>query len=322
MEEKLLVTPSPHIKSPTTVKRIMFGVIAALLPASAAGVYWFGSNALLLILVSVAFAVASEAVWQRANKQEITIGDLSAVVTGLLLAMTLPPGVPLYVPAIGSVFAIVIGKQIFGGLGVNFVNPALAGRAFVLAAWPSAMTSAWVNPATRDAISSATPLGGGAVPGLVDLLIGKRLGSLGETCVIALLLGGAFLLATDIIDGWIPLGFLGTLFVGTWVFGSPLGYLKGDGLQGLLLGGAILGAFFMATDYVTSPVTPKGRLIMGIGCGFMTLLIRIWGGYPEGVTYAILFMNLITPLIDKFVVPKYYGYAHDLAARKSAKAKR
>ncbi|HHW27615.1 MAG TPA: RnfABCDGE type electron transport complex subunit D [Firmicutes bacterium] len=327
MGEKLIVTPSPHIKSPRTVKGVMLGVVISLLPACVGAVVLFGMNALLILITSVVSAVVAEALWQRATKQEITVGDFSAVITGLLLAMTLPPGVPLYVPAVGSVFAIVIAKQIFGGLGSNFVNPALAGRAFVLAAWPMSVAGAWLNPLTHDAVSSPTPLavlkgGGTNIPGLWDLLIGNRTGSLGETSIILLLLGGLFLLVTKIIDWRTPVGFLGTLFVGTWIFGKPGALFQGDGLSAILLGGAVLGAFFMATDYVTSPVTPKGRLIFGIGAGLVTLLIRLWGGYPEGVTYGILFMNLMTPIIDRFVVPKYYGYEHDARARKSAEGKR
>ncbi len=327
MGEKLVITPSPHIKGPRTIKKIMLCVVVSLLPACVAAVVLFGMNALLILVTSVTSAVVAEALWQRATKQEITIDDYSAVVTGLLLAMTLPPGVPLYVPAIGSAFAIVIAKQIFGGLGCNFVNPALAGRAFVLAAWPMSMSIAWLSPRTYDAVSSPTPLavlkgGGTDIPGLWDLLVGNRTGSLGETSIILLLLGGVFLLAVDIIDWQTPVGFLATLFVGTWAFGKPGALFQGDGLSAILLGGAVLGAFFMATDYVTTPVTPTGRLIFGIGAGFVTLLIRLWGGYPEGVTYGILFMNLLTPIIDKFVVPKYYGYEHDVKARKSAEVKR
>ena len=325
MGEKLLITSSPHLSGPHTVRGLMLGVVLALVPASIAAVVLFGFRALLVIVASVASAVVSEAVYEKAVKRDVTVGDLSAVITGLLLALTLPPGVPLYVPVVGSAFAIVIAKQIFGGLGTNFVNPALAGRAFVMAAWPLQVQRSWVMPLSYDATSVATPLvafkgGSGAVPGIADLLIGNRLGSLGETCIAALLLGAAYLIVRGVIDWRLPAGYLATVAVGTWIFGKPGEYFQGDPVTALLLGGVVLGAFFMATDYVTSPVTAKGRFYMGIGAGLITLLIRLWGGYPEGVTYAILFMNLVSPLIDRFVVPKYYGYMHDVALRSKAKA--
>jgi len=304
----------------------MRDVVLALVPASIAAVWLFGLRALLVIVASVASAVISEWVYEKAVKRDVTVGDLSAVITGLLLALTLPPGVPLYVPVVGSAFAIIIAKQVFGGLGTNFVNPALAGRAFLLAAWPAHVLKDWVTPLSYDATTSATPLavskgiGAGQIPGITDLLIGNRLGSLGETCILALLLGAAYLLFKGVIDWTIPAGFLGTLAVGTWIFGKSGAYFQGDPVTALMLGGAVIGAFFMATDYITSPVTKKGRLYMGIGAGFITLLIRLWGGYPEGVTYAILLMNVVTPLIDRFVVPRYYGYMHDAALRSKANA--
>jgi electron transport complex protein RnfD len=324
MEGKFVITPSPHLKSPRTVRGIMRDVVISLLPASVAAVVLFGVRALLLMVVSVVSAVLAEALYEKAVGRDVTVSDYSAAITGLLLAMTLPPGVPLHIPVVGSVFAIVVVKQLFGGLGNNFVNPALAGRAFVMAAYPMHMTQDWLQPLTGDAVSGATPLpllrgtGAGEMPGLFDLLIGKRSGSLGETCILALVIGGLYLVWRKVIDFRTPLGFLGTIFVGTLVFGKPGEVFRGDGLAAILLGGAVLGAFFMATDYVTSPVTPKGRLYMGIGAGFITLIIRLWGGYPEGVTYGILFLNLMTPLIDRFVVPRYYGYAHDMAAKRNA----
>lgn len=324
MGQKLAITSSPHLTGPKTVRNLMLDVVLALVPASIAAVVLFGMRALLVIVASVGTAVVSEFLYQKAVKRDVTVGDYSAVITGLLVALTLPPGVPLYVPVVGSAFAIVIAKQIFGGLGTNFVNPALAGRAFVMAAWPLQMQRSWIEPLAYDATSAATPLVafkvGGETPAITDLLIGSRLGSLGETCIAALLLGAAYLLARGVIDWTIPAGYLGTLALGTWIFGKSGAYFQGDPLTAVLLGGAVLGAFFMATDYVTSPVTPKGRLYMGIGAGFITLLIRLWGGYPEGVTYGILFMNLVTPLIDRFVVPRYYGYMHDAALRRKANA--
>lgn len=328
MGSKLIITSSPHLKGHDTVKGIMLDVAIALLPACVASAVIFGAPAVLVLAVSTASAVLSEAVWQKALKRDITVGDCSAVITGMLLGMSLPPGVPLYIPALGSAFAIVIAKQIFGGLGCNFVNPALAGRAFLVAAWPAYMTGAWINPVSRDAATGATPLSilhdgsSGVIPATRDLFRGNRLGSVGETCILALLLGGIYLLVRGVIDFRIPLGYLGTLFAGTWIFGKPGELFKGDGLTAVLLGGAVMGAFFMATDYVTSPVTKRGRLYMGIGAGLITLLIRLWGGYPEGVTYAILLMNLVTPLIDRVVVPPYYGRLHDVEARRKARTGR
>ena len=323
MEDKLLITPAPHITSKNTVRGQMLDVVIALVPASIAAVVIFGVRSLWVILASLVSAVAAEAIYQKLLKKPLTINDMSATVTGLLLALTLPPGVPIWVPIIGSAFAIVIAKQIFGGLGTNFINPALAGRAFVLAAWPLHMTHDWVTPLGYDALTGATPLVAFNSTGrtgltLKELFLGLRAGSLGETCVIALLAGGVYLIVRDVIDWRIPVGYLGTLALGTWIFGSPNGLFQGDWISAIFLGGAVLGSFFMATDYVTSPVTRRGRLFMGIGAGIVTLLIRLWGSYPEGVTYAILFMNLVTPLIDKYVVPKYYGYAHDVQARRAA----
>lgn len=323
MADKLLITSSPHIKAERTVRSIMLDVIIALVPASAAAVVFFGMKALVVLFASTASAVLSEYLYQKATKREVTVGDLSAAVTGILLGLTLPPGVPVYVPIVGSAFAIVIAKQLFGGLGTNFVNPALAARAFVLAAWPLHLTSAWINPLTHDAATGATPLAafgaGHSSVSLPQLLIGNRLGSLGETSAIAILLGAAYLLYRKVIDLRIPAGYIVTLGLGIFIFGKPGALFQGEPLTGVLLGGVLLGAFFMATDYVTSPVTPRGRLYMGIGAGLITLLIRYWGEYPEGVTYAILFMNLVTPLIDRFVVQKYYGYMHDVAARRNAR---
>ncbi len=323
MEDKLLITSSPHVRDPRTVRGLMLDVVISLVPAVIAGAVLFGLRSLLVILTSIVSAVVSEMIYQKMVKRSVTITDYSAVITGLLLALTLPPNVPVWIPIIGSVFAIIIVKQLFGGLGTNFVNPALAARAFLLAAWPLHMTQDWVTPMTYDAVTSATPLlafngTGQADLTLGKLLLGQRLGSLGETSIVALLLGGIYLVIRDVIDFRIPIGYLGSLAIGTWIFGAPGTFFQGDPLGAICLGGAFLGAFFMATDYVTSPVTSRGRLYMGIGAGIITLVIRLWGGYPEGVTYAILFMNLVTPLIDRYVVPRYYGYEHDVRARKKA----
>ncbi|HHY37567.1 MAG TPA: RnfABCDGE type electron transport complex subunit D, partial [Clostridia bacterium] len=244
----------------------------------------------------------------------VTVGDWSAAVTGLLLAFNIPVTAPLWLPVVGSAFAIIIVKQLFGGLGQNFVNPALAARAMLMAAWPAHMTS-WVTP--FDAVSTATPLATlvpkageatAALPSYWNMFVGNIPGCLGETSALAILAGGAYLLLRGVIDWRIPVGFIGTVAVLTWIIG-PKGIFTGDPLAHILAGGLMLGAFFMATDYVTSPVTRKGRLIMGIGCGIITVLIRIYGSYPEGVSYSILIMNIATPLIDKFVQPRVFGVA-------------
>lgn len=326
MTERLIVSSSPHWKTDRTVSVLMLDVVVALMPAVVASLVFFGLRALGIILTSVVSAVVSEAVYERAVKREVTIRDYSAVITGILLAMNMPPGVPLWIPAIGSAFAIIVAKQIFGGLGYNFVNPALAGRAFVMAAWPLHMTRDWLAPGFFggvDAGASATPLAilkgtsAGTLPGIWDMLLGNRAGSLGETSVLAILVGGLYLIWKEVIDPRIPLGFIGTVFLLTLTFGRPGSLFQGNALYHILSGGLFLGAFFMATDYVTSPVTAKGRLVMGVGCGLITVLIRLWGGYPEGVSYSILLMNLFTPLIDRVVVPKYYGWKHEARKEKA-----
>lgn len=300
------VSSSPHIHSKHSVKGIMRDVAIALLPATAAGIYFFKLQAALVILVSVLSCVAAEAIWQKATKQKVTIDDYSAVVTGLLLAFNLPASVPLWIPAIGGFFAIIIVKQFFGGLGQNFMNPALAARAFLLASWPVQMTN-W----TVDGVSAATALGilkegNGALPSLMNVFVGNVGGCIGETSVIALLIGGAYLLYKRIISWHIPVTYIGTVFVLTWIFGRG-GFMTGNPVYEIFAGGLMLGAIFMATDYSSSPMTPKGQIIMGIGCGVLTSIIRIYGGYPEGVSYSILLMNLFVPLIDKYTVPKAFG---------------
>lgn len=311
-ELKFVVSSSPHIRDRATVDVLMRDVVFALLPACFAALAFFGPHAGLLIGVSIVSAIAAEYLWQRATRSKVTVRDLSAVVTGLLLALNLPPGAPLWLPAVGSVFAIVVVKQLFGGLGHNFLNPALGARAMLMASWPQHMT-AWRAP--FDAVTGATPLAAlvpkaGAttahLPSYVQMFIGNIPGCIGETSALALLLGGIYLILRKTIDWRIPLGFIGTVAVMSWVLG-PRGVFTGDPLAHVLLGGLMLGAFFMATDYVTSPVTPKGRLIMGIGCGVITVLIRLYGSYPEGVSYSILFMNLVTPLIDRYTVPRRLG---------------
>lgn len=297
------VSLSPHVRDSASTRRIMLQVCLALLPALAFGVWAFGLYALLVVALSVASAVGTEALVQRCLKRPITISDGSAAVTGLLLGLTLPPEAPWYVPVFGAVFAIFIAKQVFGGLGDNFVNPALAGRAFLLACWPVEMTS-YPNPFAVDALTSATPLADAgfaqSAAALQNAYLGLVPGTIGETCKLALLLGAAYLLLRRVIDWRIPVAYLGSLALLSWAFGE-------DGLLAIGLGGAILGAFFMATDYVTSPITPWGKLVYGVGCGLITFAIRTWGAYPEGVTYAILLMNVAAPLIDRGFRPRKYG---------------
>lgn len=307
MDNKLIASSSPHIRSDETISRIMLDVIIALLPATLASIYFFRLNAFMLIALSVVSAVATEAIFQKARKKPITINDLSAVVTGLLVAFNIPASAPWWIPVIGSAFAIAIVKQFFGGLGHNFMNPALAARAMLLASWPTIMTD-WVTPGV-DAMTTATPLAilkgqaEGTLPSLTDMLLGNIGGSLGETSAILLIIGGIYLLYRGVINWRIPFTYIGTVAVIMLVFGGGLE----NTAYHLLAGGLMLGAFFMATDYASSPVTKKGQIIFGIGAGLLTAIIRLKGGYPEGVSYSILLMNVAAPLIDKYTSPKVFG---------------
>lgn len=312
MEKKLLASSSPHIRSKLSTPGIMRDVVIALLPAMAAGLYFFRLRALFVIAVTVLSCVLAEYVSNRIMKKEQTIKDFSAVVTGMLLAFNLPPSIPLWIAAVGGVFAIVIVKQLFGGLGHNFMNPALAARAFMLASWPVQMTS-WTGPV--DAVTAATPLAlikkggeaaGAALPSYWSLFSGNTAGCIGETSVIALLIGAAYLFYRKVITPSIPLSFIATVALMTWLLGGN-GLFTGDFIYHILSGGLILGAFFMATDYTTTPVTAKGQIIMGIGCGLITSIIRLYGGYPEGVSYSILLMNVAAPLIERYTIPKSFG---------------
>ena len=307
---RFLVSSSPHIRSGETTQKIMLDVIIALMPALLAGVFYFGLNALTLTAVAVAFAVATEAVIQKILGKPVTVNDLSAVVTGILIAFNVPVTLPLWMVAVGSIFAIAIAKQCFGGLGYNFINPALAARAMLLASWPVRMTG-WVAPGA-DAVSTATPLAilkggeaaGQALPGLWDMFIGNIGGCIGETSVLALIIGGAYLLYRRVISYRIPLVYIATVAVLSFLFG---GFDADTMIYNILAGGLFRGAIFMATDYSTSPMSPKGQIIFAIGCGFLTSLIRFYGGYPEGVSYSILIMNVATPLIDKYTMPRKFG---------------
>jgi electron transport complex protein RnfD len=286
----------------------MLDVIIALIPALAASIYYFGANAMILVLASVISAVVTEYLCQRAMKRPLTVTDLSAVVTGILLAFNLPAEAPWWIAIIGSAFAIAIVKQIFGGIGFNFLNPALGARAFLMASWPHHMTGGFIDPVT-DAVSSATPLSllkgtaSGQLPSLWDMLMGNIPGVIGETSSILLLAGGLYLIYRGTIKWIIPVFYIGTVAAIALVIDA------GNLPYHILGGGLILGAFFMATDYATSPVTDKGKVFYAVGAGVLTMFIRKMGGYPEGVSYSILLMNIITPMIDKYVKPHVFGVA-------------
>ncbi|MBU4473538.1 MAG: RnfABCDGE type electron transport complex subunit D [Candidatus Omnitrophica bacterium] len=315
MPDKLIVSVSPHIHSHESTPKVMWSVFFALIPAGIVGVFIFGLAALKIIIISVLSCLVTEALIQKLTHRRISIGDGSAVLTGLLLAYNLSSNVPFWIPVIGGIFAIAVCKQAFGGLGANIFNPALAARAFLLASWPKHMTG-FSKPFSPDAVTSATPLAmlkEGKVADLVqsglsymDLFLGKRSGCLGEVCILVLLIGAVYLLWRGYIWWYTPAGFILTLGGLSWIFGVG-GFFKGDFLFSILAGGVILGAFFMATDYVTTPITKKGQLIFGIGCGVITFIIRRFGGYPEGISYSILMMNATVPLIDRYVRPRRYG---------------
>ena len=320
MKIMLTVSSPPYINSSDTVVKRMRDVLIALLPAALFGIHAYGEKAFITIAACVLSAVLAEYLYRKIIHKNSTINDLSAVVTGLLLAFNLPPDVPLWIPIIGGIFAIVVVKQLFGGLGSNFINPALAARAFLLASFPVNMTN-WTLPdavtsatSVSDAVTSATYLARIKanpyfVPELSDytaLLFGKIGGCIGETSAIALLAGGLYLLFRKVINWRIPVFYISSFCIFAFIFGRT-GYFSGNILFEALNGGLLLGAFFMATDYATSPITLNGKIIMGIGCGFLTVMIRFFGGYPEGVSYAILIMNIFVPLIDKYIRPRVYG---------------
>lgn len=318
MDQMKTVSSSPHIRASITTSSIMRDVCIALLPALVCAVICFGARALYLTVLSVVFCVGFEYLWQKLLKKPITISDGTAAVTGMLLAFNLPVTAPWWLVLIGAFVAIVIAKQFFGGVGNNFINPALAGRAFLLASWPVLMTK-WVEPFTigffipGDLVSSATPLAilknpaAGTMPELTDLFLGNIGGCIGETSVLALLLGGIYLVARKIISPRIPVSYIVTVAVLTFIFPND-GYSGvNSALINVFSGGLMLGAIFMATDYVTSPITKRGQIIMGLGCGILTFVIRRFGGYPEGVSYSILLMNVATPLIDRWTQPVAFG---------------
>jgi electron transport complex protein RnfD len=326
----LIVSVSPHVRDEESIARIMWTVNLSLLPAFIMALYYFGPRAVYVTGLCILSAVLSERIYQKGLHRKVTINDGSAFLTGLLLGMNLPPSVPFYIPIVGSFVAIVITKMLFGGLGYNVFNPALIGRAFLLITWPKLMTI-WSQPTAHfvalDAKTTATPLGILKEEGMTKLveifgdkmnlyshlLMGNRAGSLGETSVIALLIGAAFLLYKRYITWHIPFSFLGTVAILAWVFGGKnpetgsIVFFAGDPVIHLLSGGLMLGAFFMATDYVTCPTIKKGQIIFGIGCGAITMLIRLKGGFPEGVMFAILLMNCFAPLIDRNVKSRMFG---------------
>jgi electron transport complex protein RnfD len=341
MENKFFVSSSPHITDKDSIPKIMYGVVISLVPATIGSIYFFGIRAGWIILLAIIAAVTTEAGLQKLMKKPITVKDGSAIVTGILLAFNVPAEVPWWIPVIGSVFAIAIGKIPFGGLGYNPLNPALLGRAFLLASWPTRMTIFQTPPrggtlSGIDLITSATPLNvfkqqkdiiasfaddpamtekvktaQEAISQLYDsygnLFWGKIGGCIGETSVVLLLIGAVYLIYRRYIGLRIPLSYIGTVAILSWIFGGTEGIFSGDPIFHVLTGGLILGAFYMATDMVTSPVTSPGRYIFGVGCGVITVLIRLVGGYPEGVSYSILLMNLTVPLIDRYAKPKTFG---------------
>lgn len=323
---KLIISVSPHIKDKSSTSSIMRDVVIALIPALIASLFIFGMRALVVTAVCVISALISELVFEKLCRRAITIGDFSAVVTGMLLAFNLPVSIPLWQAAFGSVVAIVVVKQLFGGIGMNFANPAITARIVMLVAFSGTMTS-WVSPVGNilsfgaDFTATATPLAQtAATPKLLDLFLGNIGGSLGETCSLALIIGFIYLLARRVITPHIPVVFVATVFVMFLIFpyevvGGPTSvgftYYLLSATEQILSGGLLLGAIFMATDYVTSPVTSLGKIIFGIGCGLITFAIRRFGTLPEGVSYAILFMNIITPYINNWTAIKAFGGVTD-----------
>ena len=307
--EKLIVSSSPHFNGGRTTQNIMLDVIIALVPAMVASVILFGFRAAVVILTCVATCVLSEYLCRRVMKRPQTVCDLSCVVTGILLALNLPVTINPLIAVFGGVVAIVVVKQMFGGIGQNFVNPALTARIILLNSFPSRMTH-WVQPfdytATADAITTATPLGilkegaGEALPSYLDLFLGNNAGCLGETCALAILIGGAYLIARRVISPVIPVTYLATAALFSALFGR-------DPLFDLLSGGLLLGAFFMATDYTTSPLYFWGRVVFAFGCGLITMVIREFGSLPEGVSYSIILMNILTPLLERAIKPRAFG---------------
>ena len=304
--EKLITSASPHIHSGASTRRIMLDVIIALLPAAIASAVIFGMRANVILLTCIVSAVLAEALFNLITRRKQTVGDLSAVVTGLLLGLNLSTNVPVWQCVIGSVFAVVVVKALFGGLGRNFANPAITARVFMLIAFSSVAGGAM--PAVVELEASATPLeqlanGASQLPSLLDMFIGTYGGAIGETCTAALLLGFIYLLVRKVIRWHIPVVFIGTVFVCSLIASGDVEYA----LYQILGGGLFLGAIFMATDYVSSPITTKGRVVFALGCGLLTFIIRYFCSYPEGVSFSILIMNLLVPYIERFTGNKPLG---------------
>ncbi|MCR5675692.1 MAG: RnfABCDGE type electron transport complex subunit D [Lachnospiraceae bacterium] len=315
------VSSNPHVRSAVTTSNIMFWVAVSLLPSAGYGIYHFGVNALIILLLSVGSAVAAEFIYEKLMKKPVTIGDLSAVVTGLLLGMNLPSTVVWYVPVLGSVFAIIVVKMLFGGLGQNFMNPALAGRCFLLISFPAAMTN---FNYLADAVSTATPLAAlknGEAVNVLDMVTGNVAGTIGETSMIAIVIGACILILLGIIDLRIP----GTYIASFAIFVVIVQLVRGNGFNSAYLsaqlagGGLMLGAFFMATDYVTSPITNRGKYIYGIFLGVMTGIFRMFATSAEGVSYAIILGNLLVPLIEKWTLPRAFGIPKPVKQKKAGK---
>lgn len=307
MSKNLVITSSPHFRATKTTRVIMRDVLIALSPALAASVLIFGFRALVLTCVCIAASMLFEYAYRRAMKLQSTTGDLSAAVTGMLLAFNLPVRMPYWMAVIGCFVAVVVVKQLFGGIGKNFANPAIVARIVLLLSFATPMTT-WLlpkNSVTPEMVVGATPLavlagGSGTLPGYMDMFLGRIGGSLGETCTLALLIGGCYLVYRRVITVTTPVAYIGTVFVLSWILGS-------DPVFQMLAGGLVLGAVFMATDYSTSPTTERGKLIFGIGAGLLTTVIRLYGSSPEGVSFAILLMNIVTPHIDRLTGIKAFG---------------
>ena len=312
MSDLYHVSSAPHVRAKDTTSRIMLYVIIAMLPAALFGIYNFGLRALLLILVTVASCVASEWIFNKIVHKKQTIGDLSAVVTGMILALNLPVNLPIWEAIVGGVFAIVIVKMLFGGLGQNFMNPALAARCFLLIAFAKDMTNF-----VTDTYTGATPLAAmrnGEAVNTMDMLIGRTAGTIGETSVIALIIGAIFMILMGVIDLRIPASYIVTFAVFMMLFGGhgvDANYITAQ----LCSGGLMFGAFFMATDYVTSPITPRGQILFGICCGIFTGIFRCFGANAEGVSFAIILSNILVPLLEKITIPKAFGVVKEKAAK-------
>ena len=305
--DKLIISVSPHLRDKTNTTILMLDVVIALLPALVASGLIFGLRAILLVAVCVASCVVAEIIFSLIVKKPIPVGDLSAVVTGMLLAYNLPVGLPIWQAVVGSAFAIIVVKQLFGGLGMNFANPAIVGRIFLFMAFSSTMSNYQIPNDAGELVASATPLATEEIPSFLNLFLGNNNGCIGETCALALIAGGIYLVARKVISFHIPVIFIGTVFVLSLLVAPEGQNIFGYALYQILSGGLMLGAIFMATDYVTSPYTKWGKVIFAVGCALITFAIRQWGSYPEGVSFSILFMNIITPHIINWTATKPFG---------------